>query len=129
MSLKDVESLKKQAVVEFSSRRKTMQPVTASPKNKDKEAAKKRLENAKVNAQKEIDIYKSAIKEAQKQIKDLALFGNMSNMLEEVFLKTILEDTIEPLIKGNKPPFVDAEAFKEARKELFKELIIKYEKK
>lgn len=129
MSLKDVESLKKQAVVEFSSRRRTMQPATSSSKDKNKEEARKRLENAKVNAQKEIDIYRSAIKEAQNQIKDLALFPKMADMLEEVFIKTILEDTIEPLVKGNMPPFTDPDSFKKARKELFKDLIAKYEKK
>lgn len=129
MSLNDMESLKKQAVVEFSSRRKTMQPATSSSNSKSKEEARKRLENAKINAQKEIDIYRSAIKEAQNQIKDLALFHNMSNMMEEIFIKTILESTIEPLIKGNMPPLVDVDSFKEARKELFKELIAKYEKK
>lgn len=129
MNLNDTESLKKQAIVDFSTRRKSMQPAKASPKDKNREEARKKLENAKINAQKEIDIYKNAIMKAQDDIKDLALFHTISDMLEQVFIKSILEETIEPLIKGNMPPLVDADAFKEARKELFRELISKYEKK
>jgi len=129
MSLNDTESLKKQAVVDFSTRRKSMQPTKASPKDKNKEEARKKLENAKVNAQKEIDIYRNAIMKAKDDIKDLALFHKVSDLLDQIFIKSILEDTVEPLVKGNMPPLADADDFKEARKELFRELISKYEKK
>lgn len=123
----DTEALKKQAVVDFSARKKVAGKTTVTTST-DKEEMKQKIARAKEHANDELIAFRSIIETAMEQINQLALFDNVSNLLDDICIKTVLEEIVEPIIKGNKNPYMDDDTYKKMRQGMYKALIYKYEK-
>lgn len=121
----DTESIKKQAIVDFSSRKRTSNK-QVDHKTKDQLAMKALIEEAKVHALEELKAFRRIMEQAKAECADMVLFEDASRMIDEIFIRTILEQITEPVIKGTQIPNMDPTVYKEMRKAMYRELIHKY---
>lgn len=125
----DVDQFKKQAVVDFSSRRRINSKTSQADKSKDQLEMREKIEEAKVHAQKELIAFREIMEKAKKDCSELVLFKDAANIIDSIFIKTILEDVTEPVIKGKQIPGMNPTVFKEMRKYMYRDLIQAYCKK
>lgn len=122
----DSENLKKQAIVDFSTRRRTNTSKAGPQKSEDQLAMKAKIEEAKIHAMEELKAFRAIIEEAKSKTSDLVLFKDAVDILENIFIRTILEEITEPVIKGKEIPYMDPTVYKEMRKMMYRDLIQNY---
>lgn len=125
----DTESLKKQAVVDFSSRRRTNKNNQADHKTKDQLEMKALIEEAKQHALEEINTFRTLMEQTKKECSNMVLFKDVPRIIDDIFIHMILEQVTEPIVKGNLSPGMDPVFFKELRKDMYRDLIQAYCKK
>lgn len=122
----DTDDIQKQAVVDFSSRRRINNKTSQAGKSKDQLEMKAKIEEAKVHAQKELIAFREIMNKAKKDCSELVLFKDAANVIDKIFIQTILEGITEPVIKGKQIPNMDPTVFKEMRKDMYRDLIQEY---
>ena len=120
------QNIKKRMIIDFESRASSF---SDSEKKTKKSLTQSDLDKAKVAAQKEIDQFKSIINDTKKQLEELVIFRKQADALCLVFQDVMLNEFIEPILKGTKPDCMSVESFKNARVEMYYDLIKKYVEK
>lgn len=126
------EDMRIEAILNFTSRRKEkIENSSKEEDNKTKEDISRiemqsKLNAAKMHALKEISAYKDILENAREEIEKLCLFQSVGDTLYNIGLFGILESTIEPIIKGNRPLHIPEELFKEMRRDIYKTLMNRY---
>lgn len=123
--MSNLNSIKKKLVIDFENRNAIVTSDSHSSKS-SKADIKAKVDQAKIYAQNEIDEFKSIIQDAKTRMEKLVLFKEEAPALEMIFETTILKEIVEPIVKGSKPYGMPDEVFKNARKNMFYELIKTY---
>lgn len=133
MSTLDSDDLKKRAVIEFSSisRRdieERAQDAASRSSDPSVEEMKVRIQTARMHADKELEKFRQLVENFRKECSQLVLFKNTGESIKNICLDTILEETIEPILKGNCPYGFPEDLFRSIRKQFYKDLMDRYVK-
>jgi hypothetical protein len=91
-----------------------------------KEDINAQIMSARVYANKEIKQFKEAVNEFADAIDSLCMFKGLGEVLKGLCVHEVLENGVEPVLKGRKPPYMPDSAFMDMRKDLYKKLISRY---
>jgi hypothetical protein len=139
----DKDELGNKAVLEFSSIKKKKIDTTNAKSDKkvepvsfkgtldtpDKADMKIKLDSARLHANKEIATYRDLVSNFKKEVEKLTLFENVGEAVESICVDYILEEVIDPILKGNKPYGMPEDLFREIRRDMYKNLMYKYTEK
>lgn len=135
----DQDKLGRQAVFEFASinkkkleENKEASAATTPQKSPEvsygKQEMQARIATARMHANKEIEKYRELVEIFNTEVSKLVLFKNVGVTVKHICIQNILEEAIDPILKGNIPYGMPEELFRDVRREFYKELMARYVK-
>jgi hypothetical protein len=130
----DNKEIGQQAILDFASLRKKKVEIETIIEEEKPIVVKKKVDydtqaqimSARVHANNEIKQFKESVDEFANKIDELCMFKGLGDILKSICVHEILESSIDPILKGRKPPYMPDEMFLSLRADLYKRLINKY---
>lgn len=94
-----------------------------------REVMRHKINQARAEGLKEIEIFEKAVEEFTAQIEDLEIFGSVCDFVKDLFIDSLVEGIIRPVLLGRRIMGMPEEQFQEMRRDLYKMLIDRYCKK
>lgn len=133
----DKDSLKDRAILSFAEIKKKDVEKEKNANKKEKSTSEKRnlseremmklkIETAKLNARREMELFEKATWEYIEKIKDLVAFSGVPGIVEDIMIHEILKKIISPLIEGKFIHGIPEDYYRNMRANMYNSLIEKY---
>lgn len=111
---------------EILRQRAAAQPADTAPSTMSREDMRQRLEEAKEFGNDEIKKFRELVKTFAAEVEKLVLFERVGESIEAMYVGYFLEQFILPLMANRKPFGMSDEAFKDVRRQMYKDLMDRY---
>jgi hypothetical protein len=79
-----------------------------------------------MHANREIQQFRNLVEDFCDKAEKLCLFEGTSDIARNIFIETILESMIDPILKGRKPLMLSESMYRDMRRDMYKTLINRY---
>jgi hypothetical protein len=91
-----------------------------------REVMRHKINQARAEGLKEIETFEKAVEEFTAQIEDLEIFGIICDFAKDLFVDSLAEGIIRPVLLGRRIMGMPEEQFQEMRRDMYKMLIDRY---